>query len=166
MLLVLCKGVNKVTHSTLVLGVFCEFSYLLSYPGYFREPPWIHSMGIPEISRVTWRVFVLSCSSGKPFAWSPCHEWPTNTRKKTMNSTCMGSRTGSTILTTHNSTVGAAVLCRHPSKEGTVTLWHGNVFRRISETGLWSLIIVQFDQHDQHSCISDWWKTTFHNLIT
>ena len=113
-LLVLCKGVNKGTHSTLVLGVFCEFSYLLSYPGYFREPHWIHSMGIPEISRVTWRVFVLSCSSGKPFAWSPCHEWPTNTRKKTMNSTCMGSRTVSIILTTHNSIAVAAVSCRHP----------------------------------------------------
>ena len=29
--------------------------YLPSYPGYFREPHWL-SMGLPEISRVTWQV--------------------------------------------------------------------------------------------------------------
>ena len=30
-------------------------AYLSSYPGYFREPHWL-SMGLPEISRVTWQV--------------------------------------------------------------------------------------------------------------
>ena len=34
-------------------------SYLSSYPGYFREPFWF-SMGLPEISRVTWQVYGTS----------------------------------------------------------------------------------------------------------
>ena len=34
------------------------YTYLSSYPGYFREPPW-NWMGLPEISRVTWQVFLL-----------------------------------------------------------------------------------------------------------
>ena len=32
------------------------FAYLAIYPGYFQEPHWF-SMGLPEISRVTWQVW-------------------------------------------------------------------------------------------------------------
>ena len=37
--------------------LWLKWAHLLSYPGYFREPHW-KSMGLPEISRVTWQVWV------------------------------------------------------------------------------------------------------------
>ena len=35
----------------------CSHSYLSNYLGYLREPHWF-SMGLPEISRVTWQVWL------------------------------------------------------------------------------------------------------------
>ena len=40
--------------------------YLLSYPGYFWEPHW-NSMGLPEISGVTWQVCM-------PLPWRHCND--------------------------------------------------------------------------------------------
>ena len=38
-----------------ILDCKTQYTYLASYPGYFWEPHW-KSMGLPEISRVTWQV--------------------------------------------------------------------------------------------------------------
>ena len=42
-------------------------AYLPSYPGYFRGPHWF-SMGLPEISRVTWQVCIWWSAFLKSFA--------------------------------------------------------------------------------------------------
>ena len=43
----------------------CWIHSCQGYPGYFQEPHWI-SMGLPEISRVTWQV----CGSKSNRCWS------------------------------------------------------------------------------------------------
>ena len=42
------------------------------YPEYFREPHWF-SMGLPEISRVTWQVCLWCCWSNKVLKSSAIH---------------------------------------------------------------------------------------------
>ena len=63
------------TWITRLAGVFvCVITELSSYPGYFWEPRWF-SMGCPEISRVTWQVWV-QCILGKlQCIVGSCDQW-------------------------------------------------------------------------------------------
>ena len=57
--LVICWNVHWHFYIIPWLWYCTDYSYLSSYPGYFREPHWF-SMGLLEISRVTWQVWLLS----------------------------------------------------------------------------------------------------------